>query len=454
MMTVRFDDGLPDLCEFISEEFGTELLSRSAILRDASGRLSIVLPERKTESELESVASRLKTALGPYARPDGAIVDSEYPGAQRLLDEAGWRPTTTVGRFSVKLLDRRIIGSDWLRTPAAVSGKTPRIVFASLKGGVGRSTALCVAAAHLSRKGRRVLTIDFDLEAPGIGSMLLDEHELPEFGLLDYFVEAGLSNVDEGFITELTGDSFLGAAGARVSVIPAIGRRTLEHPENALAKIARAYLDIPQEHAPPKTITDQLSDLLARYDALGAYDVVLIDGRSGLHETTASLILGIGAEVLLFGLDQPQTYQGYRLLMGQLSQYRVDASDDWRDRISFVHAKAADSAAAKDDAASKFQVLLNSLVPRPQIEGFLKERLTENDFDLDWQDTAEVPEEDLLEAQVLYVLEDTRYRQFDPVADRRILDARSYSSTFGSLLDYIDSVAIEPGAEEAEDQQA
>nr|WP_246773967.1 hypothetical protein [Bradyrhizobium diazoefficiens] len=272
--------------------------------------------------------------------------------------------------------------------------------------------------------------------------------------MLDYLVEAGLSNIDDEFITELTGDSFLGAAGARVSVIPAIGRRTLEHPENALAKIARAYLDVPQENDPPKTITDQLADLLARYDSLGAYDVVLIDGRSGLHETTASLVLGIGAEVLLFGLDQPQTYQGYRLLMGQLSQYRADASDDWRDRISFVHAKAADSVEARDDAASKFQALLNPLMLRPQVEGLPKERLTENDFDLDWQDTAEVPEEDLLEGQVLYVLEDTRYRQFDPVADRKMLDARSYSSTFSSLLDYIDSIAIEPSSDDAEDQQA
>lgn len=453
-MITRFDDGLPRLCEFISEEFGAELLLRSAILRDAGGRLSIVLPERKAESELERLALKLSGALGAYARPDGAILDSEYPGAQGLLDEAGRRPTTTVGSFSVKLLDRRIVGSDWLRPPAAARGKAPRIVFASLKGGVGRSTALCVVAAHLSRKGRRVLTIDFDLEAPGIGSMLLDVHELPEFGMLDYLVEAGLSNIDDEFITELTGDSFLGAAGARVSVIPAIGRRTLEHPENALAKIARAYLEVPQENDPPKTITDQLADLLARYDSLGAYDVVLIDGRSGLHETTASLVLGIGAEVLLFGLDQPQTYQGYRLLMGQLSQYRADASDDWRDRISFVHAKAADSVEARDDAASKFQALLNPLMLRPQVEGLPKERLTENDFDLDWQDTAEVPEEDLLEGQVLYVLEDTRYRQFDPVADRKMLDARSYSSTFSSLLDYIDSIAIEPSSDDAEDQQA
>jgi hypothetical protein len=279
--------------------------------------------------------------------------------------------------------------------------------------------------------------------------MLLDEQELPEYGLLDYLVEAGLSNADDGFFAELIGDSFLGAGGARVSVVPAIGRRTLEHPENALAKLARAYLDVPQESGASRTITDQLSDLLARYDSLDAYDVVLIDGRSGLHETTASLILGIGAEVLLFGLDQPQTYQGYRLLMGQLNQCQSSALDESLDRITFVHAKAPDSLEARSEVASKFQILLTPS-QRPEVSP--AEQLTENDFELDWQDTSSLPDEEPVETQVLYVLDDTRYRQFDPILDRRILDARSYAATFSSLLEFVDSVVMDPLTDELEDQ--
>src|SRR5436189_94654 len=40
--------------------------------------------------------------------------------------------------------------------------------FYSYKGGVGRSMALANAAVLLARAGRRVLVVDFDLEAPGI----------------------------------------------------------------------------------------------------------------------------------------------------------------------------------------------------------------------------------------------------------------------------------------------
>jgi len=44
------------------------------------------------------------------------------------------------------------------------------ISFYSYKGGVGRSMALANVAALLSKRGRRVLVVDFDLEAPGLPS--------------------------------------------------------------------------------------------------------------------------------------------------------------------------------------------------------------------------------------------------------------------------------------------
>ena len=42
------------------------------------------------------------------------------------------------------------------------------ITFYSYKGGVGRSMALSNVAALLSKWGKKVLIVDFDLEAPGI----------------------------------------------------------------------------------------------------------------------------------------------------------------------------------------------------------------------------------------------------------------------------------------------
>ena len=42
------------------------------------------------------------------------------------------------------------------------------ITFYSFKGGVGRTLAMVNVAAELVRRGRTVLVVDFDLEAPGL----------------------------------------------------------------------------------------------------------------------------------------------------------------------------------------------------------------------------------------------------------------------------------------------
>ncbi len=50
--------------------------------------------------------------------------------------------------------------------------------FYSFKGGVGRSLALLNVAYTLAGRGRHVLVVDMDLEAPGISRFLLDQKEL------------------------------------------------------------------------------------------------------------------------------------------------------------------------------------------------------------------------------------------------------------------------------------
>src|SRR3990172_10784009 len=50
------------------------------------------------------------------------------------------------------------------------------ITFYSYKGGVGRSLALANVATLLAQHGKKVLVIDFDLEAPGLHRYLLNSN--------------------------------------------------------------------------------------------------------------------------------------------------------------------------------------------------------------------------------------------------------------------------------------
>jgi Mrp family chromosome partitioning ATPase len=443
-MAIRFDASLPTFVKILAERFGQGQVSRAAVIRDVSGRLSAVLPDPADSGTIELAAADVRRSLGAYARPDVVIRDASAMGAERLLEEAAQVAPLDVEGVAVRLLDRRFVGPDWLKPPAPTATGIPRIVFASLKGGVGRSTALCVVAAHLSRLGRRVLAVDFDLEAPGLGTMLLNENELPPYGTLDYLVENGLSGIDDSFMADVAGDSFLGSEGARVTIVPAIGKATFDNPGGALSKIARAYLEQPTPDGPAATLSDQFRAMIERFEATRAYDVVLIDAFAGLHETTPAAVLGLGADVLLFGTDQPQTFLAYRLLMAHLARFPVNPDDDWRERLNFVHAKAPDREAARVSAKERFNTLYELIAPpAPQGEEDI-EPLTAEDFEVDWDDSGdeETGEEPFTPPPVLHVLDDTRYRDFDPISDRTLLESKTCAVTFENLITYAERVVI------------
>ena len=67
------------------------------------------------------------------------------------------------------------------------------VTFYSFKGGVGRTMALVNAACILAGRGRRVLMIDFDLEAPGLTMLALKQLASPEqacpAGLVDLILD-------------------------------------------------------------------------------------------------------------------------------------------------------------------------------------------------------------------------------------------------------------------------
>lgn len=63
------------------------------------------------------------------------------------------------------------------------------VTFYSYKGGVGRSLALANIAALLVRKGRRVVLIDFDLEAPGLDSFSEFSLAASRDGVIEYVSE-------------------------------------------------------------------------------------------------------------------------------------------------------------------------------------------------------------------------------------------------------------------------
>lgn len=63
------------------------------------------------------------------------------------------------------------------------------ITFYSFKGGVGRTMALVNTGAELARRGRKVLLVDFDLEAPGLSTYDLLRSDEPKPGIVEFVTE-------------------------------------------------------------------------------------------------------------------------------------------------------------------------------------------------------------------------------------------------------------------------
>ncbi len=335
--SATFDQILPILEEEF-QRFAAEVTHLKPLLinRDLNGRVSLVVEERPENEDpagqdraaplTESLAER----LGPHAFPSETFVRYES-----TIADASWRarPFRLFPEDpGILVVDRTLEESEWGHIEAA--SDCPRIVFYSIKGGVGRSTAVAVTAWHLAEQGHRVLVMDLDLESPGLSSTLLPQERMPRHGVTDWLVEDLVDNGD-ALIPHMWGRSPL-SDREEVLVVPAHGK----DPGEYVAKLGRVWM--PRGGSPRQPWPRRLHRLLTKLEAEHQPDVILLDARSGIDETASGVVTDLGAHtILLFGNDHPQTWTGY----GALFQHwkRREVVRYIRERLQMVGSLAPDT---------------------------------------------------------------------------------------------------------------
>ena len=172
------------------------------LLRNWYGQLALLLPCAREELD-RSTAIEYLEGLRNHAEllalSDWLICRDELFAA-----DAYWNDPSLIELISesedgctLNLLERQDKEGDWLRTSAGVTAYPKRLakrcVFYSIKGGVGRSTALVMMAIHLAKKGKKVLVIDGDFESPGLSSSLLPRDDgQPDYGVVDWLTAHAL----------------------------------------------------------------------------------------------------------------------------------------------------------------------------------------------------------------------------------------------------------------------
>lgn len=432
LQPLRYDDVLPELVSLIINEFGDTALDKNLILRDADGFVTFVLREDLDTKKIQKLSNSISTRLKKYATSQPVSTPSEmYSSELSSFDHDQWE-LVRLGKetdLHVRYIERRIVGGDWVRGMLEpLNDIPPVVVFSSHKGGVGRSTALSVAASDLARTGKSVLAIDLDLEAPGIGGMFHSNDSLPEFGAIDYYVEFGRSEIDDSFLNDMTATTTSPDSGGSLTIVPAAGKVCKRNPENVIGKISRAYLESIDDTGETLSFLDKTRRMLVDLCRVKKYDVIFIDARAGLNESTATTIQGLGADVLFFGIDTPQTWEGYNYFLSHLSRYKSDTSldNDWRYKIKMIHAKAANNSTAlakfRDESFELFASYLYDEIDGNEVAEGLPNAFS---FDLDDPTAPHF-------AWPIYISSD--FHEFDPVANKLQLSAENTTPVFGEFI--------------------
>ncbi len=333
-----FDLILPTVSAVLEAYSGARLDGIGQILvnRDLNGRIRLIVSEdiQKDAVALETIrfiGEDLLDRLGERAYPNDRSV-LFVPDLALACQGASQFPLPDFD--NVLILDRLATQTDWTHI-VPESPKAPRVVFFSIKGGVGRSTALAATAWALAQAGKRVLVIDLDLESPGLSSNLLPEDRRPTYGITDWLVEDLVDN-GESVFDDMIATSTLSRDG-EIYVIPAHGR----DPGEYIAKLGRVWMGKRSVDGRTEDWSQRLGRLLNTLEERIQPDVILIDSRAGIDEVAASSVAQLGASlVLLFAIDGSQTWTGYQVLFQHWN--RAGKANEIRERLQFVGAMIPD----------------------------------------------------------------------------------------------------------------
>ena len=178
--------------------------------------------------------------------------------------------------------------------------------FYSLRGGVGRSTALAYTGQILARRGHTVLCVDLDLEAPGLAALFGKETEIrDEQGLL-YLLLA----IDRGETPRIQEHILRISETDELYCLPA-GK-----PHANYARLLN-FIDpaawYREERNPLRELLNLLGDSLSFKP-----DIILLDARTGITPLNAPLLFDLADLAIIVFFPHPQTQTGTEALVRAL----------------------------------------------------------------------------------------------------------------------------------------
>ncbi len=178
--------------------------------------------------------------------------------------------------------------------------------FYSLKGGVGRTTALAYTASILASLNKTVLCVDMDLEAPGLTSIFGKDNELRENQGLVHL----LYDMDNGEKPDVNKHII------RISEMDELYCLPSGIPNADYARKLR-YIDPEQWYREDRNPMRDLKTILAEELSFRP-DVILFDARTGISSINAPLLFDLADIAFIVFYPHPQSETGSKELVKAL----------------------------------------------------------------------------------------------------------------------------------------
>jgi MinD-like ATPase involved in chromosome partitioning or flagellar assembly len=347
---IHFDEARHSCIESLQNLCDSEAaIERAVLIEDVFGKIrAIVWLSRDASEELRNrIAAELSESGKEFWAGDLWVPDGET-ASDNTVYEAAWEQGNEV-TSKLRRAERYRSKGFWLNPPTEPAWQfpvPPVIAFYSFKGGVGRTTALASFAIQRARAGERVVVLDLDIEAPGIGT-LLDAGEGisgASWGVLDYLLERPLLSAIPDFRDYYHACARPGVTGSgEILVIPAGSLNS-----DFLAKLSRVDFQpgVLSEKHPLLLLLEQVRDHLRP-------QWILLDCRAGISEAAGFVLGGLPHLAVLFGTTSEQSWLGLRMILERLGAERVR-----RDRPQLeclvVHAMVPDEPTTRARAESDF----------------------------------------------------------------------------------------------------
>lgn len=190
------------------------------------------------------------------------------------------------------------------------------VAFYSYKGGVGRTTALTHVAWILASRGKKIVMVDMDFEAPSLHkAMKLDSNKIPQYGLVDYLYERlNATSIESTYninVWDIIGE--VGVTKGRLFVVPS---STSINADYVLKVDDLRNLDFTDN----RIWEDFKSELQTQLNP----DLILVDSRTGINIWGALSLLIISDNPYIFMSPNAQNSEGISTIISSLYKIGIE----------------------------------------------------------------------------------------------------------------------------------